>query len=134
MKRQQQSDLTQSPFFFHFLEKDRTFPPLLSKCSHGCTDSLFSPYLIFLSISFTSPQNSLPSTTELIFPLLPLSSLCIIPVIFPSFPLLAYKPSSLLYLSSFPASALHTVVPPLDPAAPSLCGPSSCVSVWCVCL
>lgn len=92
-------------------------------------------YLIFLSIFLTSPQNSLPSTTELIFPLLPLSSLCIIPVIFPSF--FHWWPINLLHFSifpRFPTSALHTVVPPLDPAAPSLFATSSCVSVWCVCL
>lgn len=58
-------------------------------------------YLIFLSISFTSPQNSLPSATELIFSLLPLSFLCIIPLIFLLFPLSADKPASLLYLSLF---------------------------------
>lgn len=107
MKRQQQSALTQSPsswFSLHCSWKKTQHSCL---CCPNAAMAARIPfpaltYLIFLSISFTSPQNALLSTTELISPLLPLSSLCIILVIFPaSFPLLAYKPASLLYLSQF---------------------------------
>lgn len=82
------------------LEKDRTFLPLLSKCSHR-----FPFLLSLISFSCQSPSlhlKTLPSSTELNFPLLPLSSLLYNPRYFPLFfPLLAYKPALLLYLSSF---------------------------------
>lgn len=42
-----------------FWEKDRTFPPLLSKCSPSCTHFLFSPHL------FNFPVNLLHFTSKL---------------------------------------------------------------------
>ena len=83
-----------------FLAKDRTYRLCcLNAAMAAQIPSSPLTYLIFLSISFTSP-NSLPSTTELIFLLLSLSSLSIIPDIFPSF--FHCRPTNLLHFSIFP--------------------------------
>lgn len=86
-----------------FLEKDRTFPPLLSKCSHGCTDSLFSPHLFNFPVNLLHFTSKLSSIHHRAYLPSPPSKLSLYNPSYFSlfFPLLAYKPASLLYLSSF---------------------------------
>lgn len=120
-----------------FLEKDRTFLPLLSKCSPSCTHSLFSPHFFNFPVNLLHFTSKLSSIHHRAYLLSPPSKLSLYnPSYFSLFFSIVGLQTCFTSLSflHFPASALHTVVPPLDPAAPSLCGPSSCVSVWCVCL
>lgn len=158
MKCQQQSALNQ------------VFPQttllLLSGKTHNIQSFVVQIYLRFLSLGFpfssrifNFPVNLLHFTSKLftthhkayLSPPPPSKLFLYNPtVIFlPLFSssLLAYKPASLLFLPSFPASTLHSFVqievPPLDLAAPisvplsplvSLCRPSFSGSVWCVSL
>lgn len=141
-----------SPNRFNILRKTHSIPSfvveihlLLLLFSFPFSSQLFN----FLSISFTSLQNSLQPTTKLIFLLLPLSSLYIIPPLFPPLYslLLAQKPASLLFFYlHFPlqlfSHSWRLRVPPPDLVASSLflcplwslCRPSFSGSVWCVSL
>lgn len=115
MKSQQQSALTQSLFSWfslhHSRKKDWTFLPLLSKCSHVCTDFLFSPHLFNFPVNLLHFTSKLFSIHHRAYLFSPPSKLSLYNPRYFSlfFPLSAYKPALLIYLSSVSSiSSSHT--------------------------
>lgn len=120
-----------------FLEKDKTFLPLLSKCSHGCMDSLLCYHLFNFSVNllhFTSKCSTIhhraylpspptklslynPSYFSLFFPIVGLQT-CFTSLSFPVFPHQLFTQLSLLLIRPLPLFA--------GPPPVSLSGASAC--------